>query len=233
MSSQAYCSQCGAPLGEAAKFCGQCGHSLGKPADAAVSDVGAAGGLVWQADMTLLNNRFFLADLVKWLGWTLVISLAIFLPLFGIPGGVDGMWTALLMTGIGAVLLIFSTLLFVMIMGNRVPMEFTLNSDGIQMRSGSKRMKGINLIAILFGVLARKPGAVGAGALGMSGQNTRIAWNELRKIQFHPAQRVIFLKGGIFSRIRLYCTPQNYQAVAAMVEKRGLQQSPPARVLSC
>jgi hypothetical protein len=230
MSLQAFCSQCGASLGEAAKFCSKCGHPSGKSTDAGGN---AAGGLAWQADMTLLNNRFFLADFAKWLGWTLVISLAIFLPLFGIPGGVDGVWTALLITGIGAVLLIFSTLLFVLIMGNRVPMEFTLNSDGIQMRTGSRRMQGINLIAIIFGVLARKPGAIGAGALGLSGQNTRIAWNELRKIQFHPAQRVIFLKGGILSRIRLYCIAQNYQAVAAMVEERGLQQSPQASILRC
>ena len=233
MNSQAFCSQCGASLGEAAKFCSKCGHSLGNSTDAAVSDVGAAVDLVWQADMTLLNNRFFLADLVKWLGWTLLVCLAIFIPLMGIPGGAQGVRAALLFTGIGAVLLIFSTLLFVVIMGNRVPLEFTLNNDGIQMRTVSRRIKGINLIAILFGVLARKPGAVGAGAIGMSGQNTRIAWNELRIIQFHPAQRVIFLKGGILSRIRLYCTTQNYQAVAAMIGERGLQQSPPARVLIC
>jgi hypothetical protein len=232
MSSQAFCSQCGAPLGEAAKFCGQCGHALGDPADAASPGVGAAVDLVWQADMTLLNNRFFLADLVKWLGWTLLVCLAIFIPLMGIPGGAQGVRAAFLFTGTGAVLLIFSTLLFVLIMGNRVPMEFTLDNDGIQMRTVSKRIKKINLVAILFGVLARKPGAIGAGALGMSGQSTRIAWNELRKIQFHPVQRVIFLKGGILSRIRLYCTAQNYQACAAMVGERGLQQTPPPRILT-
>jgi hypothetical protein len=228
MSAQAFCSQCGKPLAAAAKFCGECGRSCGESADAGP---GTAGGLVWQTDMMLLNNRFFLADCVKWLGWSLGISLAIFLPLFGIPGGVDGMRTAFLMTGIGAVLLIFSTLLFVLIMGNRVPMEFSINNDGIQMRTRSKRMKSINKIAIIFGVLARKPGAIGAGALGRSGQNTHIAWNELSKIQFHPAQRVIFLKGGILSRIRLYCTAQNYAVVAARIEETARQQTPPASIL--
>jgi hypothetical protein len=65
----------------------------------------------------------------------------------------------------------------------------------------------------------------------MSQQSTTIAWNELRKIRFYPAQRVIFLKGGIFSRIRLYCTAQNYEAVAKTVKEMGGRQAPPARIM--
>ncbi len=169
--------------------------------------------------MKLLNNRFFLADFAKWFSLTLLICSTLFMLIFGIPGGLKGVEAALLMTGIGAVLLIVSTLIFVMIMGNRVPMEFTVNRDGVNMRGISRRMRGINQLAIIMGVLASKPGAIGAGTIGMSQQNTTIAWNELQKVHFYPAHQVIFLKGGIFSRIRLYCTPQNYAAVAKIIQQ--------------
>lgn len=173
----------------------------------------------WQAEMKLLNNRFFLGDFAKWFGLTMLICSTLFMLIFGIPGGLKGIEAALLMTGIGAVLLIVSTLIFVIIMGNRVPMEFTVNSDGVNMRGISKRMKGINKLAIIMGVLARKPGAIGAGTIGMSQQSTTIPWNELQKVHFYPAYQAIFLKGGIFSRIRLYCTSQNYEAVVKIIQQ--------------
>jgi len=185
---------------------------------------GDAGTHRWQAEMTLLGNRFFLADLGKWLGLTLLVCAAIFVPLLGVAGGAKGVEAAFLFLGIGACLLILGTLLFVAIMGNRVPMEFTVDGDGVIMRTVSRRVKGINAATIVLGALARKPGAVGAGVIGASQQSTTIAWDELRRIRFFPAERVIFLKGGIFSRIRVYCTEQNYAAVEATIRQR----KPPA-----
>jgi len=180
--------------------------------------------MVWQSEMTLLNNRFFLGDFLKWFSLTLLICLAFFVPLFGIPGGADGVWAALLIVGIGACLLVVSTLLFAAIMGNRVPMEFQIGEGGVAMRSVSKRVKGINRLTMILGLLSGKPGAVGAGAIGASQENSSIPWDELRKVHCYPDQRVIFLKGGILSRIRLYCSAENYEAVEKKVREMALQQ---------
>jgi hypothetical protein len=105
-------------------------------------------------------------------------------------------------------------------MGNRLPLAFRVDALGVNMQSASKRVTNINRTAMVLGVLAGKPGMVGAGAIGASQENTTIAWQDLRKVCFHPVQQVIFLKGGIFSRIRVYCTPQNYPSVERLIRSR-------------
>ncbi len=115
--------------------------------------------------------------------------------------------------------MIMGTLIFVLIMGNRVPMAFKIDAEGVHMTSNSKRIKNINRGVILLGLLAGKPGAVGAGMIGQSQEDATILWGELRKVHFYPTQRVIFLKGGIFSRIRIYCTTENYPTAELMIQK--------------
>lgn len=227
-----YCSQCGTALAADAKFCEQCGTAVPQSATtAAPSQISeavappplaevsppAADGLEWESEMKLINNRFFLGDLVKWTLVTMLVCAAIFIPLFGSSGGKDGLFAALLFLSLPAILIFLGTFIFVIIMGNRVPMVFRIDAHGVNMRSVSKRVKNINRTAMILGVLAGKPGMVGAGVAGASQENTTIAWQDLRKVRFHPVQQVIFLKGGILSRIRVYCTPQNYPSVEHLI----------------
>lgn len=225
-----YCSQCGAPFAKESKFCEQCGTArsivatapasatIPQPEPAAASSPAlGAESLEWQSDMKLLNNRFFLGDLVKWSGLTVLVCGVFFFGLFGLDGGRDGVQVVLVFMSIPLVLIFLGTLIFALIMGNRVPMEFRLDDDGIHMKSVSRRVKNINRTAMIVGMLAGKPGMVGAGAIGASQERTSIAWSSLRRVRFHPAQGVVFVKGGILSRLRLYCTPQNYQAVEQII----------------
>jgi hypothetical protein len=229
-----YCSQCGAALTANAKFCEQCGAAVpqsaadvpGQMSEAvampSVADVPQqpADELEWQSEMKLINNRFFLGDLVKWTLVTMLVCAAIFIPLLGISGGKDGLFAALLFLALPVVLIFLGTFIFVIIMGNRLPLAFRVDALGVNMRSVSKRVTHINRTAMVLGVLAGKPGMVGAGAIGASQENTTIPWQDLRKVCFHPVQQVIFLKGGIFSRIRVYCTPQNYPSVERLIRSR-------------
>jgi len=231
-----YCSQCGSPLTSGTKFCGQCGGAVPQPSDAiaaqqqadpkvpgsnpSAGQIAEVPALKWQADMTLLTNRFFLVDMAKCIGITMMVFGVIIITIFGMSGGAKGMVGALLLLALPLVLIVLGTLIFVAIMGNRLPMEFTIDSYGIRMKSISRRVAGINRTAIVLGILAGKPGAIGAGQLGRAQENTSIAWSELSKIRFYPDQRVIYLKGGFLSRIRVYCTPQNYPTAEQTI--RGL-----------
>lgn len=230
-----YCSQCGTALAADAKFCEQCGNAVSQSATTATpgqmteavamptsveTSPPPADGLEWESEMKLINNRFFLGDLLKWTIATMLVCAAIFIPLFGISGGKDGLFAALLFLSLPPVLIFLGTFIFVIIMGNRVPMAFRIDALGVNMRSVSKRVKSINRTAMILGVLAGKPGMVGAGMAGASQENTTIAWQDLRKVRFHPVQQVIFLKGGILSRIRVYCTPQNYPSVEHLIRSR-------------
>jgi len=176
--------------------------------------------LEWETEMKLLNDRFFLADLVKWTGLTTLLFAAILVPLFGFSGGPEGLRAALLFLAIPPVLLLVSTLIFILVMGNRLPLGFRIDEEGIRMRSLSKRVSNINRAAMVIGALAGKPGAVGAGAIGASQERCFIPWEDLRKVRFFPEQGVIFLKGGIFSRIRIYAEPAVYEAAARVILSR-------------
>ena len=175
--------------------------------------------------MTLLTNRFFLGDMARCFGITLLVFGAFIITVFGMSGGQKGIEAGLVMLLIPAVLMVLGTLVFIVIMGNRVPMGFLIDGEGVRMRSISKRVKGINNTAIVLGLLAGKHGAVGAGALGRAQENCSIAWNELCKVRFYPAHRVIFLKGGFLSRIRVYCTPQNYPDVEQRIRSHAPSQA--------
>ena len=230
------CPQCGAPHPANATTCVPCGAALpasntagGDNADPAPplstqdnTDTSAseASTLVWQVEAKLLNNRFFLGDMIKTTTITMAVCAAIFIPLFGISGGLKGVEAALIFLCIPLVLILLGTLIFVLIMGNRLPMEFTIDRDGINMKSISRRVTNINRTAMILGALSGKPGAVGAGALGASQENTTILWPDLSKVRFYQKDNVIFLKGGILSRIRLYCLPQNYAQVSQMIRCR-------------
>ncbi len=223
------CSQCGAPFANEAKFCEQCGAArstaatvpaplaMPPPESAAAAPLAPpalqTSDLEWQSDMKLLNNRFFLGDLAKWTVLTTIACGVFFMLLFGLAGNGNGVQVALVFMTIPPVLIFLGTLIFALIMGNRLPMAFRVDSNGIHMKSLSKRVKNINRTAMVVGVLAGKPGMVGAGAIGASQERTSIVWHELHRVRFHPDQRVIFVKGGILSRLRVYCTPQNYKAV--------------------
>jgi hypothetical protein len=205
-----------------ANFCPECGTAV-SAASTTVADGESARDpscLEWEAEMTLLNNRFFLRDATKWLAMTMAVGAALLLPIFGIPGGWGGIQAAMLILLIGLASMTMGTLIFALIMGNRLPMAFKVDAEGVNMKSVSRRMKNINRGAILLGLLARKPGVVGAGMAGRSQEDITIPWNELRKVHLYPAHRVIFLRGDIFSRIRLYCTPSNYALAEQYIRTR-------------
>ena len=227
------CPKCGAPLTERSKFCAQCGSSA-VVAHPPTSLTGSSHPesddslLEWQAEMKLLTNRFFWGDMGKCLGLTLLALLSFTIPIFLSSGAQKGLQGAVIILSIPTVLVLFGTLIFIVIMGNRVPMEFKIDSAGVRMQSVSKRIKGINRAAIVLGLLAGKPGAVGAGELGRTQEKCCIAWNELHKVRYYPNQRVIFVNGGFLSKIRVYCTPENYSNVAGRIRAK----TPPQAVVS-
>lgn len=232
------CPKCGASAPDESKFCPQCGTALPPPippapanpqpsiASSAVETrgVGGAAPLVWQIEVKLLGNRFFLRDTCKWMTWSTFIGGILLVAIFGLAGGAGGVRAAVLITLIGVALMLLSTGLFVALMGNKLAFEFALDEVGVHMKSVSRRVKWINRLTLILGVLARKPGVAGAGAAAMSQESTTIAWNELSRVSYFPNDQAIFLRGDLLTRIRLYCTAQNYTLVEQKIRER--QQHP-------
>ncbi len=229
------CPKCGVSTPDESKFCPQCGTALPIPvtpatksktsdaprSPAEVPSPGSDACLNWQIEVKLLGNRFFLRDTCKWLAWSTLIGGILLVAIFGLAGGAGGVRAALLITLIGMAVMLFGTALFVAVMGNRMAFEFALDEAGVHMRSVSKRVKWINRLTLILGVLARKPSAAGAGAAAMSQEETTILWNDLSRTSYFPNDRAIFLRGDLLTRIRLFCKPENYALVEQTIRERG------------
>lgn len=55
----------------------------------------------------------------------------------------------------------------------------------------------------------------------MAGESGKMAWSEVRRCKEYPSLRVIALKNSWRVVTRLYCTPDNYSAVAEIVRSHA------------
>ena len=69
----------------------------------------------------------------------------------------------------------------------------------------------------MAGALARKPGVAGAGLIAASSEAMATRWAGIRRAVYDPRRRNITLRNRWRTIIVLYCTPENYEAVAAAV----------------
>jgi uncharacterized membrane protein YhdT len=176
--------------------------------------------LAWDITVPLLTNRFMLADFARWMFLTYA-AMALVACLIGFfVRNMKAFFGILQLFGL---LCAGMTVLFVLIMllffRNRMELAFAIDEDGVNALVASRKAKAGNRLAILMGVLAGKPGAVGTGLLARAQENTRLEFSELRWVRFSPAAAVISLRDKWFMHVRLYCRPDNYAQAEELVEK--------------
>lgn len=169
----------------------------------------------WQYRVPLLTNRFMLWDFAR----VITISLVVMYLLVALIGWlVDGEavllpWQMLLITG-GIMTAAFT--LACLLLGNRFAMLFGVGPAGVGYASGSRERKW-NRAAVLAGVLGGSSSATGAGLIASSQEEGGWVWADIRRAVEHPRARVITLRNSWRTVLRLYCTPENYEQVRAMV----------------
>jgi hypothetical protein len=190
----------------------------------------SAGALpyTWDSGFSLLTNRFVVYDGAKLVAWTFgiiallftVISLAqgepeILLPLLGM--------FALALAGLA----LLGALIVLIIFRNRFQTRNTITADGVRVQSISRAARLFNRFAVVAGTAGLSAGTAGAGALAMSGEDVGITWIDLYRVNRHDDQLVLSLMNSWRVVLRLYCTPENYATVMAMVTDgaaRGARQ---------
>jgi hypothetical protein len=220
-----YCRHCGSVVDPAAPFCASCGRAQDAAAEAgqpAIETATAPDSIEWDIAFPLLTNRFFLYDMVKMLFWTFAIFDGILSSLFFFQKQPDIIPPFLGLSGL--ILLGFAVMIVavaVLVFGNRFPTHFALDSAGLSYRSLSGRSRKLNRAALVIGILARKPGAAGAGLLAMSQEAGGIQWEKIYRIREYPAQRVLTIMNNWRVVVRLYCSPENYFRVAELVRSHA------------
>ncbi|WP_340819328.1 hypothetical protein [Methanolobus sp. WCC4] len=180
--------------------------------------------LEWDIDVSILNNRFIMGEMIKVLGIAAGITAA-FVLLISLPAILDGTVTsnssnargmkyALILVGITFLL----TALFIFAYyGNRYSLSYTLDSKGVSTITREEqrnRNHKLNFLIVIMGILARSPSAAGAGLLASSHQNQDVKWKKVRKAVFYPARNTITLSAGYGEKSIVFCTGENYSRTA-------------------
>ena len=75
-------------------------------------------------------------------------------------------------------------------------------------------------MAVALGLLSGNFTAAGAGMIAQSRQVVRIKWESIRKVRYYPKEHTILVRGGYMEKIAVFCTPENYAEVEAMIKDK-------------
>jgi hypothetical protein len=177
-------------------------------------------GMRWEIDVPLVTHPLMLAGYVKIFGLTGIL-MGIFLSfLMAVTGSLDAIPMVWMMSGgISAGLFVVGLLASALIYGNRMRMRFKLDADQAGAEIIDRRSKTVSIAAIVLGVLARKPGAVGAGLIGATDTERTAAWRGIVSAKFYPRHHAISLRNSWRTVIILFCSPANYERAAAFVRQ--------------
>jgi len=176
--------------------------------------------LSWRISTPLLTNRFMFLDFLRWMGLT-AAAMALIAGVIGLV--IRDAQAFLGILALFGLICAGMSVLFVLIMlfyfGNRMDLAYRLDARGVNALVADRRGKAANRAAVVLGVLAGKPGAVGAGLLARAQENTRVDFADVRRARFSPRQRVISLRDRWWRSVRLYCTDKSYQEAERRVRE--------------
>lgn len=121
------------------------------------------------------------------------------------------------------------TWLFIMVVyGGNYDAGFVIDATGIRcytqkQQAGKNRI--INWLAVLLGLLSRNLAAAGAGLLAQSRQSVFLKWSGIKKVNYMPKRHTIMVRGSVTESKAVFCTPENYAAVAALIQSRTIKNA--------
>ena len=124
----------------------------------------------WQIEVPLLTNRFVMTDVVVGFGATILICWLMMFLAFAWGNDFRNLGEALRVSSIfalGGAIFLSTISLFVLLVffGNRHPLEFILDEDGVVMNNISERAKAVHRLAWLMALATGRPLMAGPGAI--------------------------------------------------------------------
>ena len=178
-------------------------------------------GITWQIEIPLLNNLFILSNVAKAIALTLAILFGFFGPLFFLQSGMPGLMSALVpCLGLGAFFILVSILTLAVILRNRYALEFIVDDDGLTMNSRCSRAKKIHRLAFILGILTRRGGTAGAGALGIAGETFFCSWKGIKSVRLYPGKFVVAARQNFIQTMYVFCNQENFRQVAERINKK-------------
>lgn len=228
-SQSSFCTHCGAALAAGDDYCGQCGvarcmrHAGGEPQELRWEANIPAGDLLWDAAKVIglaFGLVFGLIEIISRLsGNSLLVSLAESVgrndPSVYYAGGFIAFW------------LLLSALVVWAVYRHGYEVSFAADGEGIRMqtRPGTRRTNRIiNTALFWLSLFSGKPGGMGAALLAETSQSGAFAWEDVARVIPVPAKKILILKSSWRTLVKLYCTPENYDAVRTLAEQHVRQR---------
>ena len=175
--------------------------------------------LEWTIDVGLVTEPLLLIVYAKAMAivGAIMVALLVFLP--AVTGNTDGILPMLGLVGLVFVVVMAISLVAAgLVMRNRHTMRFAVDEHGVRQFSVDRRAAAASTAAIVAGALANSPGAVGAGLLAKAQARRSAAWKGIVSVRRHPSRRAIALNNRWRTVMLVFCTPENYETVAARVD---------------
>ena len=189
--------------------------------------------LSWEIGIPLVTNP----RMLRTFALVTALSVVLVVLLLGAVSGSQGDWGAVLtMTKIFALVGVGLFLLFLLVMGlvfgNRLRTRYTVDDEGIVQETVDKVGKVGSRLAVIAGILGRSPGTTGAGLIAMSNEVAALSWGGAFRVDAVPRRHLLVFRNAWRPIMEVYCTPQNYGAVAALVRDRMARRRTAERVES-
>ena len=175
----------------------------------------------WMYDLNLLKNPSVLIDVVKMMGMTVVITVAIIFLIQACTNGIhaEDFDFLLKLTGILAGIFLGLTplgyLLYAAVSGWTYSVHFIMDEKGVEHRQapGSKKVaKRIGCLTALVGLFARRPGVMGAGMISASRTSMSSDFATVRKVKAIRWMHTIKVNER-FSQNRVYVSDEDFDFV--------------------
>ncbi len=186
--------------------------------------------LRWETDLPL-----FSPDMLRQWTYAMLATALLMGLLLGTILAAQGDWDAFPVLGlmIGAVtggLWLLGLLIMALMFRGRFHVRYTLGDDGILLENLESVAKTANRAAVVVGVLARRPGLVGAGLIARSRESEAVRWKGAFTARAKPDRHLIVLRNRWRTLMFVQCTPENYGEVLERIEQRMRRHQTASRV---
>ncbi|WP_395700022.1 hypothetical protein [Aquabacterium sp.] len=174
--------------------------------------------LAWDIDIPLVTNGALLRSIlgVSFGAAGLVGALVAWMLL--VQGAWDLVPRLLLLAaagGLGLFLLALGVML--LMLGNRFRARFVIDAEGVHAATRDRAAQAGNRGALLLGLMLGRPAAAGSGLLAMRQESQTLKWSGAFRAEVDATGRSIVLRNRWRTLLRVYCTPQNFEAVQRRV----------------
>ncbi|MCP4897232.1 MAG: zinc ribbon domain-containing protein [bacterium] len=221
-----FCTQCGKQLAADASFCEQCGarQDASEPSTQAPPEITKPPPkaaptrskdpdedflLAWEMGIPMVNNPFFLWDMVKLWGIPCILLFLLMIGMWLADMDAESIRFALIIPPIAfAGFYVFSLVIALVFFFNRYYVRTALSGDGVLYEAAKwtgKLSKAVSAGNLILGALTSSPQGLAAGIVGDMQRSVLMQWKDIRKVSFFPGLRVITLSNSWRPVLRLHC----------------------------